>query len=286
VSGQAKQRFALVSGPIQPLPLSAAFPALVITLGKETGPVKIVPPANLAQARDNLQDGIHAAGSSKAFTDALVASIAGEKRLVILPGTGGVAPRFSVSPLDNQTLQELALESDHFLLAATPTGEQPGPPASLVRSTLLGPVHVKELTLGSEVIFAGLVTADRRQAGCVRFSYVPPGSRTPVRYHCQPDLEISAQTEQLKPQTEIETLQLRQRIYGWLAPSFTSTRYGSPAYGQLSRTSPAQIRTGAEDGSEMGAFYFTKQPQREANLRASLDEYLRFGLEAGIFFVT
>jgi len=29
-----------------------------------------------------------------------------------------------------------------------------------------------------------------------------------------------------------------------------------------------------------------KQPQRESNLRIALDEYLRFGLEAGIFFVT
>ena len=27
-------------------------------------------------------------------------------------------------------------------------------------------------------------------------------------------------------------------------------------------------------------------PQREANLRAALDEYLRFGLLAGIFYVT
>jgi len=28
------------------------------------------------------------------------------------------------------------------------------------------------------------------------------------------------------------------------------------------------------------------QPQREANLRTALDEYLRFGLAAGIFYVT
>ena len=33
----------------------------------------------------------------------------------------------------------------------------------------------------------------------------------------------------------------------------------------------------------MGAFEFLKQPQREANLRDALDEYLRFGLEAGPF---
>jgi hypothetical protein len=33
-------------------------------------------------------------------------------------------------------------------------------------------------------------------------------------------------------------------------------------------------------------FCSLKQPQREGNLRIALDEYLRFGLEAGIFFVT
>ncbi|HMR67355.1 MAG TPA: hypothetical protein PKE64_25360, partial [Anaerolineae bacterium] len=59
-----------------------------------------------------------------------------------------------------------------------------------------------------------------------------------------------------------------------------------PAYGQLSLTCPLEIKTGAEDGLEMGAFSFLKQPQREANLRANLDEYLRFGLEAGIFYAT
>ena len=34
------------------------------------------------------------------------------------------------------------------------------------------------------------------------------------------------------------------------------------------------------------AFRVLQQPQREANLRASLDEYLRFGLEAGLIFST
>jgi hypothetical protein len=69
-------------------------------------------------------------------------------------------------------------------------------------------------------------------------------------------------------------------------PSFTSTRYGDPAYSQFSLACALEIRTGAENGSEIGAFNNLKQPQREANLRASLGEYLRFGLEAGIFYVT
>ena len=42
-----------------------------------------------------------------------------------------------------------------------------------------------------------------KQSGCVRFSYVPPGSLTPRRYRCQPDLEIaSASTPRKKPPTD------------------------------------------------------------------------------------
>ncbi len=84
----------------------------------------------------------------------------------------------------------------------------------------------------------------------------------------------------------MEKNHIRQRVLSWLKPSYTSTQYGDPAYAQLSLSCPKQIRSGAEDGCEMGAFYFLKQPQREGNLLASLDEYLRFGLEAGIFYET
>jgi hypothetical protein len=71
-----------------------------------------------------------------------------------------------------------------------------------------------------------------------------------------------------------------------MQPRFTSTRYGDAGYAQLNLVCPFEIRTGAEDGSEMGVFNYLKQPQREANLRASLKEYLRFGLTADIIFVT
>ncbi|MGB3654102.1 MAG: hypothetical protein WBA41_23230, partial [Rivularia sp. (in: cyanobacteria)] len=69
-------------------------------------------------------------------------------------------------------------------------------------------------------------------------------------------------------------------------PRFTSTEYGTPGYAQLSLACATEIRTGAEDGSEMGVFSYLKQPQRQANLQASLDEYLRFGLQAGIFYIS
>jgi hypothetical protein len=71
-----------------------------------------------------------------------------------------------------------------------------------------------------------------------------------------------------------------------LQPTFTSERYGDPGYAQLSQNCANELRTGAEDGAEMGTFNSLKQPQREANLQANLEEYLRFGLEAGIFYAT
>jgi hypothetical protein len=69
-------------------------------------------------------------------------------------------------------------------------------------------------------------------------------------------------------------------------PSFTSQRYGDPAYGQLLLRTAEEIRAGAENGAEMGAFNSLMQPQREANLRIRLEEYLPFGLEPGVIYIT
>ena len=71
-----------------------------------------------------------------------------------------------------------------------------------------------------------------------------------------------------------------------LRPACTAPRYGPPAYGQLSAACPPQITTGAGDGAEMGVFNSLQGAVREANLRTALTEHLRFGLEAGIFYVT
>ena len=37
---------------------------------------------------------------------------------------------------------------------------------------------------------------------------------------------------------------------------------------------------------QTGPFHDLFQPQRESNIRARLSEYLRFGLEAGVFYET
>ena len=141
----------------------------------------------------------------------------------------------------------------------------------------------------SDCIFNDTIEAVRRQEGCIRLCYVPEGSKTPHCFHCQPELEISRQISEAGGQQHLSKVvrdAIREKVLGWLIPSFTSTQYGHHAYGQLSQTCPLAIRIGADDGSEMGVFYGLKQPQREANLRTALDEYLRFGLEAGIIYVT
>lgn len=169
-------------------------------------------------------------------------------------------------------------------IAADATGTTPGPITTLERVTVFGKVHVKELSLASEVIFVHPVIADRRQEGCVRFSFVPAGSQIPRRFHCQPDQALADRAKELDPvkltPAEVQQIVLRVR------PQFTSLRYGEAAFAQLSAACAEEIQSGAEDGSEMGVFSLLQQPQRLANLRVALEEYLRFGLEAGIFFAS
>ena len=179
-------------------------------------------------------------------------------------------------------------------------GTQPGAPLQIVASTVIGRVHTAALELASNTIFfseraAGGVLPEpvfsaRKQIGCVRFSFLPAGSRVPRRFHCQPDLAIEQAidaAQRSKPKrSSIEREPIATRIRAWLKPSFTALRYGQPGYGQLRTSAPVEIRTGADDESEMGAFHELHQPQRENNLRVRLDEYLRVGLEAGIFYAT
>jgi hypothetical protein len=155
----------------------------------------------------------------------------------------------------------------------------PGAEVTIQTSSIVGADDAEptmRVLWASESLFTGRLLVERRQTGCVRFSHVPAGSRTPRRHRCQPDLA----TKEVTDPAVAHAIQVR------LTPLFTSTIFGQPAYRQLARNCAVELRTGAEDGSEMGVWSFLKQPQREANLRTALDEYLRFGLEAGLFYVT
>jgi hypothetical protein len=135
------------------------------------------------------------------------------------------------------------------------------------RSTVIGEVHTHAVEIAENSIFTGRVQVARRGVGCVRFSYLPPGSRTPRRHRCQPDLVGKDEARRVRP-------------------LFASERYGTPAYGQLAAGCAQEIVRGAEDGAEMGAFHDLYQPQREDSLRARLAEYAPAGTDAGIIPVT
>lgn len=177
-----------------------------------------------------------------------------------------------------------ATEPSRAAIAADADATLPGPVTSLERVTVFGKVYVRQLDLASETIFTHPVVGERRQTGCMRFCSIPEGSRTPRRYRCQPDLAVARRQAELDvttlPPEELEEIVWRMR------PRFTSQRFGEAAFAQLSASCAEEIRTGAEDGSEMGAFQMLQQPHRLANLKIALQEYLRFGLEAGIFLVT
>ena len=293
--GLGEQRFAVISAALTSFPaLAAPTPTLSVAFGEETHTITLTPkPTTLTQARNRLRTAIQAASLKLAFAKALIGNLGGSDQLVVIPGVPDAVPAFDVVSDDATTLAELRLAHPLYLpaIGGDSSGAQPGPATTLERVTVLGPVHVKELTLGSEVIFTDRVRAVHRQAGCVRFSVVPPGSQTPRRFRCQPELAISAAVTQAQEQAgavldPAAAEAVRLQVLGRLTPAFTSTRYSDPAYGQLSLACPPEIQTGAEDGSEMGAFSFLKQPQRAANLQSNLEEYLRFGLETGIFFVT
>lgn len=164
---------------------------------------------------------------------------------------------------------------------------------TIKRCTVIGKVGSHAITLAENSIFMSPILVARRQQGCVRFCYIPPDSRTPRRYRCQPDLAEAAIEAALRsapraaadpPLTAAMIAEARQRERVRVRPRFTSTRYGHPAYCQLACDCADEIKRGAEDESEMGAFHDLYQPQREANLRARLDEYTPAGMEAGILF--
>ncbi|HEU4595861.1 MAG TPA: hypothetical protein VFS10_12025, partial [Pyrinomonadaceae bacterium] len=183
----------------------------------------------------------------------------------------------AAEPLDIE-ISDSVLDATHPELQALygPDNTHAHARLRLVRSTVFGTVRTHAFALAENSIFDGHVAVARTQTGCVRFCYVPPGSRTPRRYNCQPDL-VTAGVEDAEQRAEAETR---------VRPRFASERYGTPAYCQLSETCAEEITRGADDESEMGVFHDLFQPQREANLRARLDEFTPAGMDAGIIFVT
>jgi hypothetical protein len=155
---------------------------------------------------------------------------------------------------------------------------QAGGALTLLGCTVVGKVYASLLSLVSDsMVWAALSAADkaaspsswraplwasRKQQGCVRFSYLPPGSITSRRFKCLEQAE------------------------GVPQPLFLSMRYGDPSYAKLAPYTDDLIRRGADDDGEMGAFHFLLAPLRENDLLVRIQEFIPVGLEFGVFYET
>jgi len=152
-----------------------------------------------------------------------------------------------------------------------------GAALTLNACTVVGKVHSTLLTLvTNSIVWANMLkpgtkppfpknvtpglVADRKQQGCVRFSFLPYDAITPPPFHC-------VQQAAAAPQ-----------------PLFVTTHYGQPGYLKLMASTDNSIRRGADDGGEMGAYHSLLAPQRESDLKIRMQEYLPVGLEFGLIY--
>lgn len=155
---------------------------------------------------------------------------------------------------------------------AASDGKSGGGSLTLKSCTVIGKVHAGLLTLVSDsIVLAELAAADswtaamwadRKQQGCVRFSYIPAMSSVLRQHECV------------------------VQASGVSQPLFYSLQYGDPGYCKLLPSTDDAIRRGADDEGEMGAFHFVLAPLRENDLQVRLQEYLPAGLEFGLFYQT
>jgi len=130
---------------------------------------------------------------------------------------------------------------------------------TIERSTVFGSITADRMD-ASELLVTGMVTIADNQHGCFRFSAAgdDPAMRLPRQYESH-------------------------RIAGGIAPHmFVSQRCGDAGFAQLSETAAAEIMTGAENGSEIGAYSSVLGPIRLADLATKLDEYAPLNTIAGI----
>jgi len=125
--------------------------------------------------------------------------------------------------------------------------------------TVRGPIVVRTLSATSSILDGHAVVEDT-QVGCVRYSYVPIGSRVPRRFRCVPLDEDAAPVR----------------------PSYTAVDVGSPHYLALSRTCAPAIAGGGEGESEMGVHHVVQRPARLRAARRLLAPYVPVGLEIGV----
>lgn len=95
--------------------------------------------------------------------------------------------------------------SPESVAIAGATDDEPGGLLTLSATTVIGKLRAVAMPLVTNCIlharlsagdtWDGPVLCERKQEGCVRFSFVPLGAITPRRHRCQPELEIAAEIE-------------------------------------------------------------------------------------------
>jgi hypothetical protein len=128
-------------------------------------------------------------------------------------------------------------------------------------STLRGAVDVRTLD-ASSTVFDGPARVEDRQVGCIRFSYIGPGSRVPRRFRCVPSGSGAGTSAGVA--------------------GYVSVEPGSPSYLVLGAGCPASIREGSEGGADMGVHRHLERPLRVDAARRLLEPYVPVGLEIGI----
>lgn len=202
------------------------------------------------------------------------ASLVAELPVLTIDAQRCILGALRVEPQASVTLTDCILDAtapDQVLYAGL-NSKSEGARLSVAECTLVGRVNARRIDASNCIFLCtpaqsgdwrAPVKVQRRQEGCVRYCWIPPQSRTPSRFQCLPESADSPAEA---------------------TPQFTSLRYGHPGYAQLAVSSGARLLVGADDESEPGALHHLHAAQRQTNLRVRLDEYLRAGLEAGIFY--
>ena len=205
-----------------------------------------------------------------ATAPAIKAEPAGTKVTITRSIVGSIlCTKFTTVSATNSILD--ATDATNVAYAAL-DGAAGGGALTLSGCTVVGKVHASVLTLvensivwgalaaGDKAPWVSALVADRKQEGCVRFTFIPYEAVIPRHFKC-----VS------------RGLALPQ-------PYFISLRYGDPGYMKLLACTDDTIRRGAEDSGEMGAFHFVFAPQRESDVLIRLQEYMPVNLEFGLIY--
>jgi hypothetical protein len=183
------------------------------------------------------------------------------------------AEEASLGPAGRRRLNRGLLDESYPVALGVAALAVAGATTRLNRVTVLGRTAAHRLS-ASDSILHEFAAVDDTQDGCVRYSATTVDSAVPRQYR----------SVQIAP----------------AATLFTSDAYGQPGYAQLleaadtavvppsSTSAPTgtSILTGADSGSEMGAFSADLNPVREEGLLVKFAEYMPLGLTPVIVHVT